>query len=234
MLKEIEGRVAGFFKHGEFNRREVDFYLFELGDLTKADRLFGFRNLAIYDKDSGLELDDYAYAFKNLYVEYAEQWAKYIKWQIKHRVGVNEDLGHYQRVVRGGMKQLEDEIGTGDRKRILQLFPHLLYKNKVDIEQVAETWGMKRAGAVRQMKKLTDKEKGQVIIERLSKLKTTPLMNMNKIICLNSTKQCQIRVHDVSKVSIKRGRLFDSRLCKNFRSKSKHWITSRPVEKIRL
>ncbi|KON67383.1 hypothetical protein AKG34_21430 [Peribacillus butanolivorans] len=168
MLKEIEGRVAGFFKHGEFNRREFDFYLFELGDLTKADRLFGFRNLAIYDKDSGLELDDYAYAFKNLYVEYAEQWAKYIQWQIKNRVGVNEDLGHYQRVVRGGMKQLEDEIGTGDRKRILQLFPHLLYKNKVDIEQVAETWGMKRAGAVRQMKKLTDKEKGQVIIESKS------------------------------------------------------------------
>lgn len=168
MIKAIEGRVAGFFKHGEFNRMEFEFFLFELGDLTKADKLFGFRELAVFDKKSGIEMDEYAYSFKNLYVEYAKKLAKGIQWQIKNRVGVKENLGHYQRAVRGGMKQLEQKLGTGDRKRILQLFPHLLYKNKINIEQVADAWGMKRSGAVRQIQKLIDKEYGQVIIESKS------------------------------------------------------------------
>lgn len=166
ILKTIEGRVKGFFRNGKFNRSLFDNYLLELHDITKNDGLYVMPKIAAYDEKTGERLDDTKYAVKNLYVEYAIKWCKKLQYDFDNRKGVDVELGHYQRNIRKGIGQLEGKnIGAADRERILMLYPHLLYKKKLDIQQVADIWKVDRSNAVRNMKKLTSEDGGKIMVE---------------------------------------------------------------------
>lgn len=166
-LKQIEGRVLGFFKGGQkFDQEAFDYYLSTLGDLTMVERILGKKELGVYNEKNGLKQNGFKYTIINTYVEFAKKFKEEILWEIRNRKGVDKELGHYQRNVRKGFGQLEGKkIGAADRVRMLVLYPHLLYKQKLDIQQIADIWDIDRTNAVRNMKKLTSEESGKAMIE---------------------------------------------------------------------
>jgi hypothetical protein len=168
-LKEIEGRVLGFFKGSkQFDQEQFNYYLFTLGDLTAVDRFFGAKELAIYDEKSGLKLDGFKYTVQNVYVGFARKLANRLKWEFANRKGKDEKLGEYQRNPRVGIQTLESKrFGASDRARVLELYPHLMYGNKLDINQIKDIWETSRPSAVKNMQKLTSVEGGKVMIESI-------------------------------------------------------------------
>ncbi|MEH6949542.1 hypothetical protein V7068_21245 [Bacillus sp. JJ634] len=167
-LKAIEGRVKGFFRNGKFDRSQFEHYLTELRDITKKDGLYEMPKTAVYDENTGEKLDDTKYAVTNLYVEYANKWCNKLQYDFANRRGVDEELGHYQRNVRT-MNKLNGKIGTGERKKIIKLYPEMTYDKKLDIDQIREAWGkngkpLGRTTALEYLKKLISKEYGKVLL----------------------------------------------------------------------
>jgi hypothetical protein len=195
-LKAIEGRVKGFFRNGKFKSSLFENYLLELRDITKKDGLYEMPKTAVYDEKTGERLDDTKYAVKNLFVEYAIKWCNKLKYDFDNRKGVDEELGHYQRNIRKGFGQLEGKnIASEDRRRMLELYPHLLYKKKLDIQQVADIWGIDRTNAVRNMKKLTSKESGKVMVESMKGKKKVYSFNPKYTFSGSGGKQKDVKVY---------------------------------------
>lgn len=160
-LKKIEKRILGFFKNGKVNHKGFEYYLFQLNDLDYGSQE---SPIALYNEKTGSKIDVSSLEIQNFYVEYATSFFKRICWEVNNRIGADEELGHYQRNVRKGLFQLENKLGTGERKRIIMLYPELTYKNKLDIQEIQEIWNVARSTAIEHLQKLTSEEYGKVLL----------------------------------------------------------------------
>jgi DNA-binding transcriptional ArsR family regulator len=185
-IKKIEKRVLRFFKGGVIDYKGFDYYRFQLGDLLQNDK---YVQLALYNEKTGKKIDEIAYVYRNVYVEYATKFFKKICWEVNNRKGVDEELGHYQRNVRKGFFQLENKIGTGERKRIVMLYPDLTYNNTLSIKEIQAIWDVARSTATEHLKKLTSDEYGKVLLTKKEGRKTVYYFNPKYVFMGTSKKK---------------------------------------------